>query len=382
RAATTHAHVLTMTATPIPRTYDMAAAGLRTISALRTPPARRLPSRTRVAPFDADVIAGALREEKARGGQSFVVCPRVADMPAMQELLARAAPELDLRAAHGKMAPDALDATMLAFARGEGDVLLATNIIESGLDLPRANTMVVTRPDLFGLSQLHQLRGRVGRGRRRGVTLFLTDPDAELTDAARKRLETLERLHDLGAGAAISAQDRDARGGGDLTGDRQAGHVSLVGPALHRRLLEGALARARGEPEEAPAPALAFAAPALVPADYAPDPDLRLGLYARLARLREQVEIDAFVEELEERFGAPPQPVLTLIDQARLALCCRALGVRAVAAGPKAIAFDLAPGADKAAFASNEALRLKDDRLLADVADATAADALRLLSGG
>jgi transcription-repair coupling factor (superfamily II helicase) len=240
------AHVLTLTATPIPRTLQAALVGLQELSLITTPPARRRPIRTFLTPFDAVTAREALVRERARGGQSFVVCPRVEDIAPMAERLAKLVPELQVFTAHGKMPADAIDDAMVRFADGEGDVLLATNIIESGLDVPRANTMLVWRPDRFGLAQLHQLRGRVGRGRVRGVCYLLTDPAAKIPEATLKRLSTLEALDRLGAGFAISARDLDMRGAGDLLGEEQAGHLKLIGSGLYQHLLERALRRARG----------------------------------------------------------------------------------------------------------------------------------------
>jgi transcription-repair coupling factor (superfamily II helicase) len=332
-------HVLTLTATPIPRTLQAAMIGLQDLSVIATPPAQRRPIRTFVAPFDEATARQALLRERRRGGQSFVVCPRVEDITPMAKRLARLVPELQVFVAHGKMPADEIDEAMVRFADGEGDVLLATNIIESGLDVPRANTMLIWRADRFGLAQLHQLRGRVGRGRVRGIAYLLTDPEAKIAAATRKRLKTLETMDRLGAGFAISARDLDARGAGDLFGEEQAGHVKLIGMGLYRHLLECALATARGKPvTEEWSPEFNLDLVGRIPEDYVPDSEVRINLYARLAKLDDDAEIDALSDEIEDRFGPQPEPVHALFLLARLKHLCRQVGIARVDAGPQAIA--------------------------------------------
>ncbi len=331
-------HVLTLTATPIPRTLQAAMVGIQDVSVIASPPARRRPVRTFLAPFDTASLRMALMREKRRGGQSFVVVPRIEDIGPIGERLAEAAPELSVRVAHGDLASDAMDAVMIGFADGDGDVLLATNIIESGLDVPRANTIIVWRPDRFGLAQLHQLRGRVGRGRSQGVACLLFDADSELPTSTRARLSTLEAFDRLGSGLAISARDLDLRGGGDLVGDDQAGHVKMIGAALYQRLLARAVAVARGEADaDAQAPIVTLGEGGAIPLDYVPDPVVRIGLYSRLARIDEPGAIDAFEEELDDRFGPPPDAVRGLLARARLLTLARAAGVAEVRAGPKGV---------------------------------------------
>jgi transcription-repair coupling factor (superfamily II helicase) len=345
RAKAQDGHVLTLTATPIPRTLQAAMVGIQAVSVIASPPARRRPIRTFLSPFDAASLRMALLREKRRGGQSFVVVPRIEDIAPMAERLASLAPELSLKVAHGDLPTDETDMVMIDFADGGGDVLLATNIIESGLDVPRANTMIIWRPDRFGLSQLHQLRGRVGRGRIQGVACLLTDPDEPLTEAARARLTTLEAFDRLGSGLAISARDLDLRGGGDLVGDDQAGHVRMIGAGLYQRLLKRALRTARGETDadEPQSPDVTIGQSGAIPVDYVPDPVTRIGLYGRLARLTDLSEIDAFEEELEDRFGSLPSAVETLVDGARLQALASAAGARQVRAGPKGVALMLSP---------------------------------------
>ncbi|WP_460448275.1 DEAD/DEAH box helicase [Alsobacter sp. SYSU BS001988] len=333
------AHVMTLTATPIPRTLQAAMAGLRSLSVIATPPAARVPVRAVIQPFDDVLVRDALLRERRRGGQSFVVCPRVEDIEPMRARLAALWPEAKLLVAHGRMKPADIDDALIRFADGDGDVLLATNIVESGLDIPNANTMVVWRPDRFGLAQLHQLRGRVGRGRRRGVFILAADPAAALSAAARKRLETLAALDRLGAGFAISARDLDQRGAGDLLGEDQSGHMKLIGPALYQDMLERAIAAARGEsvPEDW-TPELRMAEAGVIPASYIPEADVRLELYVRFARARSALEIEQLAEEIEDRFGEPPEPVVQLIDRASIAMSCRALDVARLDVGPNAVA--------------------------------------------
>jgi transcription-repair coupling factor (superfamily II helicase) len=353
-------HVLTLSATPIPRTLQSALVGLQQLSVIATPPARRQPIRTQVGAFDPATVRAALLRERARGGQSFVVVPRIEDMAPIAAQLATLAPELEVLEAHGKMPADAIDEAMVRFGRGDGDVLLATNIIEAGLDVPRANTMVIWRADRFGLSQLHQLRGRVGRGSRRGQVLLLTDPDHAIAPRTLKRLRTLEAFDRLGAGFAISARDLDMRGAGDLVGEAQAGHMKLIGVDLYQHLLEGALRAARGEAVERWTPELKLGVAGRLPARWVPDEELRVSLYARLARIADPHALDAFADELEDRFGALPDAAATLLSVARVRVLAHAAGIARVDAGPAAIALTPRRG-----FAGDAAgLEAKDGRLL------------------
>ena len=345
-------HVLTLSATPIPRTLQSALVGLQQLSLIATPPARRQPIRTAVGSFNPETLRGALLREKSRGGQSFVVVPRIADMAPLAEQLGKLVPDLEVIEAHGKLPADDLDAAMVRFGRGEGDVLLATNIIEAGLDVPRANTMVIAHADRFGLSQLHQLRGRVGRGSRRGQVLLFTDPDHEIAPRTLKRLRTLEAFDRLGAGFAISARDLDMRGAGDLLGETQAGHMKLIGIDLYQQLLEGALRRARGEEVERWTPELHLGIEGRLPETWIPDEELRVTLYARLARITEAAALDALEDELEDRFGALPEEARTLLATARLRVDARTAGIAKVNAGPAAVALEPHNGTaiDAAAF--------------------------------
>jgi transcription-repair coupling factor (superfamily II helicase) len=334
-------HVLTLSATPIPRTLQAALTGLMDVSIIATPPVRRRPPRTFVMPFDPLVVREALRREHQRGGQSFVVCPRIQDLQPMAERLAELAPELDLAIAHGRMKGAALDELMVRFAAGAHDVLLTTDIIEAGLDIPNANTMLVWRADRFGLAQLHQLRGRVGRGARQASTYLLTDPEASLAPATEQRLRALEALEGLGAGFAISARDLDLRGTGDLLGADQNGHVRMIGTELYQRLLTHALRRARGDaPQEKDPVELHLGVPVVVPGDYVPEPDVRIGLYRRLSTLADESAVAEFGEEIADRFGPPPAAVRHLIELARVRQRCRAAGIARLEAGPKGMAVE------------------------------------------
>ena len=355
-------HLLTLTATPIPRTLQSALVGLQQLSVIATPPARRQPIRTVVAAFDPATVRTALLRERGRGGQSFVVVPRIEDMAPMAERLRNLAPELDILAAHGRMPAAEIDEAMVRFAGGDGDVLLATNIIEAGLDVPRANTMLVWRADRFGLSQLHQLRGRVGRGSRRGQVLLLTEADAEIAPRTLKRLSTLQAFDRLGAGFAISARDLDMRGAGDLLGEAQAGHVKLIGVDLYQHLLEAALRTARGETVDAWRAVLNLGVDGRLPAEWIPEEELRLALYARLARLPDLAAVDAFEAELADRFGELPEEAATLLAAARVRRLAQETGIARIDAGPAAIA--LVPRGAPPAGAAALGLEGKDGRLL------------------
>ena len=357
-------HVLTLTATPIPRTLQAALVGLQSLSVLATPPALRQPVRTVVADYDADAVRDALERERRRGGQSFVVCPRVEDIAPMAGRLRALVPDLDVIVAHGALKPSAMDEAMVRFDDGGGDVLLATAIIESGLDVPRANTMLVWDAARFGLAQLHQLRGRVGRGQRRGVVHLLSDPDAPPSPSALQRMRALEAMDRLGAGFAISARDLDLRGAGDLVGEDQAGHAKLVGLGLYRHLLELALRAAKGEEAEDWSPEIEIGLGSGIPEDYVPEPELRLSLYARCLRLREAEAVEALVGEVEDRFGALPEAVTALFELARLRVACRTLEIARLSGGPQGVAADLRPGVRPGPMTAADDLVLREGRVV------------------
>jgi len=357
-------HVLTLTATPIPRTLQAALVGLQSLSVLATPPALRQPVRTVVAPYDSEAVREALIREHRRGGQSFVVCPRIEDIAPMAERLRALVPDLSILVAHGELKPSAMDDVMVRFAEGDGDVLLATAIVESGLDVPRANTMLVWEAAKFGLAQLHQLRGRVGRGQRRGTVHLLSDPAAPPPAAALQRLRALEALDRLGAGFAVSARDLDLRGAGDLVGEDQAGHAKLVGLGLYQHLLQLALTAAKGGRAEDWSPEIELGLPSRIPEDYVPEPEIRLSLYTRLLRLREAEAIDALAGEVEDRFGAAPAPMLALFDLARLRAACCELGVARLRGGPQGVAADLRPDRPLPALPVTDGIILREGRVV------------------
>jgi transcription-repair coupling factor (superfamily II helicase) len=355
-------HFLAMSATPIPRTLQHALIGLQQVSVLATPPARRQPIRTSIASFEGATVRTALLREKARGGQSFVVVPRIEDMAAMEVELCKLVPELELLQAHGKLPAAEIDEAMVRFGSGEGDVLLATNIIEAGLDVPRANTMIVWRADRFGLSQLHQLRGRVGRGARRGNIHLLTEAGAEISPRTLARLKTLQAFDRLGAGFAISARDLDQRGAGDLLSDEQTGHVKLIGVDLYQHLLASALRQARGESVDDWTPVLNLELGGRFPETWIPDESVRIGLAVRLARARTLGELDEFEAELADRFGELPDDARRLLGIARVKVLAHAGSIQKIDAGPAAVAFTPRSGFN--CEYSTSGLVKNDDRFL------------------
>ncbi|WP_171176385.1 transcription-repair coupling factor [Ruegeria sp. HKCCD8929] len=335
-------HVLTLTATPIPRTLQLSLTGVRDLSIIGTPPIDRLAIRTYVSEFDTVTIREALLREHYRGGQSFYVVPRISDLPEIEEFLKDQLPELTYVVAHGQMAAGELDDRMNAFYDGRYDVLLATTIVESGLDIPTANTMVVHRADMFGLAQLYQIRGRVGRSKTRAYAYLTTKPRARLTPAAEKRLRVLGSLDTLGAGFTLASQDLDIRGAGNLLGEEQSGQMRDVGYELYQSMLEEAIAKIKaGEMEglsdadDQWAPQINLGVPVLIPEDYVPDLDVRLGLYRRLSSLSTKVELEGFAAELIDRFGTLPKEVNTLMLVVRIKAMCKRAGIAKLDGGPK-----------------------------------------------
>ena len=335
-------HVLTLTATPIPRTLQMAMSGVRELSVIATPPIDRLAIRTYVSEFDTVTIREALLREHYRGGQSFFVVPRIADLPEMEDWLRREVPEVSVITAHGQMAAGELDDRMNAFYDGGYDVLLATTIVESGLDIPRANTMVIWRADMFGLAQLYQIRGRVGRSKTRAYAYLTTKPRQKLTPQAERRLRVLGTLDTLGAGFTLASQDLDIRGAGNLLGEEQSGHIREVGYELYQQMLEDEIARLKAGGDAALAaedghwaPQINLGVPVLIPEDYVPDLDVRLGLYRRLSQLSTKVELEGFAAELIDRFGKLPREVNTLLTVVRIKAMCLRAGIGQLDAGPK-----------------------------------------------
>ena len=332
-------HVLTLTATPIPRTLQMALTGVKDMSLIATPPVDRLAVRTFVMPHDPVMIREAIMREHFRGGQVFYVCPRIPDLDDVAANLRKLVPEITMRTVHGRMKSQALEEAMSAFYDGEADLLLSTQIVESGLDIPRANTMVVHRADMFGLAQLYQLRGRIGRSKLRAYC-YLTLPPAgrKLTEGARKRLEVMQALDTLGAGFALASHDLDIRGAGNLLGEEQSGHIREVGVELYQHMLEEAVAAARGgkdTEENEWSPAINLGVPVLIPDRYVSDLDVRLGLYRRIAQLDSGEDSEAFAAELIDRFGALPDEVENLLQIVAIKRDCRRAGIERLDAGPK-----------------------------------------------
>jgi transcription-repair coupling factor (superfamily II helicase) len=332
-------HVLTLTATPIPRTLQMALAGVRDMSIIASPPVDRLAVRTFVLPYDPVVIREAIMRERHRGGQIFYVCPRIEDLPRMRERLGEIVPECKVAVAHGQLSPTETETVMSAFLDGAYDVLLSTNIIESGLDIPTVNTIIVHRADMFGLAQLYQLRGRVGRSKLRAYA-YLTIPNNRVLGAtAQKRLEVMQTLDTLGAGFQLASHDLDIRGAGNLLGEEQSGHIREVGIELFQQMLEDAVTMAREAGAEAReegwTPQIKVGVPVLIPESYVADLNVRLGLYRRLGDLVERTEIEGFAAELIDRFGALPDEVRNLLDVMTIKQQCRRAGVDRVEAGPK-----------------------------------------------
>ncbi|MCX7300068.1 MAG: transcription-repair coupling factor [Rhodobacterales bacterium] len=336
-------HVLTLTATPIPRTLQLSLSGVRELSIIGTPPIDRLSIRTYISEFDSITVREALLREHYRGGQSFFVVPRISDLPEMEDWLRREVPEVTVVVAHGQMAAGELDDRMNAFYDGKFDVLLATTIVESGLDIPTANTMIVHRADMFGLAQLYQIRGRVGRSKLRAYAYLTTKPRLKLTPAAEKRLRVLGSLDTLGAGFTLAAQDLDIRGAGNLLGEEQSGQIREVGYELYQQMLEDEIARIKSGQSEGIvddghwAPQINLGVPVLIPEEYVPDLDVRLGLYRRLSNLSTKVELEGFAAELIDRFGPLPKEVNTLMLVVRIKAMCKRAGIAALDGGPKGV---------------------------------------------
>ncbi|HYZ22612.1 MAG TPA: transcription-repair coupling factor [Rhodopila sp.] len=334
-------HVLTLTATPIPRTLQLALTGVREMSLIATPPVDRLAVRTFIMPFDSVVIREAIQRERFRGGQIFCVVPRIEDLGRIAERLREIVPEARTIQAHGRLAPTELERVMTEFGDGKYDILLSTNIVESGLDMPAVNTLIIHRADMFGLGQLYQLRGHVGRGKQRGYA-YLTWPQTHrLSVAAEKRLTVMQTLDTLGAGFTLASHDLDIRGAGNLLGDEQSGHIREVGIELYQQMLEDAVADFRaGEGKRAGqdrdwTPNISLGLPVLIPEDYVRDLPVRLGLYRRIGALASDAETDAMAAELVDRFGKLPPEVENLLGVVALKRACRDAGVEKLEAGPK-----------------------------------------------
>jgi transcription-repair coupling factor (superfamily II helicase) len=340
----TEVDVLTLTATPIPRTLYMALTGVRDISTINTPPEERLPIVTHVGPYSKRLVRQAILRELERGGQVFFVHNRVQTISAMRRHLEQLIPEARISVAHGQMDEDQLSVRMEQFSSGEIDVLLSTSIIESGLDIPNANTLIVDRADTFGLSQLYQLRGRVGRGAQRAYAYFFKHSQKHPSFDGRQRLETIAENTQLGAGFSIAMRDLEIRGTGDILGTRQHGHIAAVGFHLYTRLLTEAVSQKRGD-SALPAANLPVAMnvhrplvtvdlplPVSLPPNYVPDKNMRLRLYRRVADLKTIAEVDTLAEEFLDRFGEPPESVRNLLFQLKVKLYAEAAGLASISA--------------------------------------------------
>jgi transcription-repair coupling factor (superfamily II helicase) len=336
-------HILTLSATPIPRTLQLALSGVRELSLITTPPVDRLAVRTFVMPVDTVVLREAIHRELHRGGQVFYVAPRIADLADLKQMIMEIAPTARLAVAHGQMSTGDLDDVMNHFYDGNADILLSTAIVESGIDVPTANTLIVHRADKFGLSQLYQLRGRVGRGKIRAYAYLTLPNQHHLSAQALKRLEVMQALDTLGAGFSLASHDMDIRGFGNLVGEEQSGHVKEVGVELYQQMLEEAVNAAKQQQskdkavavEEQWSPQINLGMSILIPETYVEDLALRLSLYRRLSTLQDDNEIDSFAAEMVDRFGSLPQEVVHLLDVLRLKRTCIKLGIAKLDTGPK-----------------------------------------------
>ena len=334
-------HVLTLTATPIPRTLQLSLTGVKQLSIIATPPVDRLAARTFVMPFDRVMIKEAIYREKFRGGQTFVVCPRVSDIPEVQKILHELAPDAEILVAHGQMPVKQLEDVMNEFVDKKADILLSTTIIESGIDMPSVNTMIVYRADMFGLAQLYQLRGRIGRSKLRGYCYFTIPPQKTLKPIAERRLSILQALDTLGAGFSLASHDMDIRGSGNVLGEEQSGHIKDVGIALYHHMLEEEIARIKsGEKLEEKAasewsPQIVTGVPIMISENYVRDLGVRLGLYKRIGSLENAEELLDMREELVDRFGQIPPEVENLLKTVEIKQLCRRANIERIDAGAK-----------------------------------------------
>jgi transcription-repair coupling factor (superfamily II helicase) len=363
---------------------------VREMSIIATPPVDRLAVRTFIMPFDHVVIREALQRERFRGGQIFCVVPRVEDLAKMATRLREIVPDARTIEAHGRLAPTELERVMTEFGDGKYDILLSTNIVESGLDMPAVNTLLIHRADMFGLGQLYQLRGRVGRGKQRGYAYLTWPPGAKLSAAAEKRLNVMQTLDTLGAGFTLASHDLDIRGAGNLLGDEQSGHIREVGIELYQQMLEDAVAdlraakgRRRTEARDW-TPNINLGLSVLIPETYVRDLPVRLGLYRRIGALENDAEGEAMLAELVDRFGKLPPEVENLLQIVSLKRACREANVEKLEAGPKGMTFqfrgnNFANPAGLAAWlgTTKGRIKLRPDHKLALVADLPLAGRLR-----
>uniref|UniRef100_UPI0028AF9ED8 TRCF domain-containing protein n=1 Tax=Brevundimonas sp. TaxID=1871086 RepID=UPI0028AF9ED8 len=332
-------HLLTLTATPIPRTLQMALSGIREMSIIATPPVDRLAVRTYVTPWDPVLVREALLREKYRGGQAYYVAPRLKELPDIEKFLREQVPEVKFVVGHGQMSPTQLEEVMSAFYDGQYDVLVSTTIVESGIDIPTANTLIVHRADMFGLAQLHQIRGRIGRSKARAFAYLTTDPKRPLSLSAERRLQVLQSLDNLGAGFQLASHDLDQRGGGNLLGDEQSGHIREVGVELYQQMLEDAVAELReqgeGVADRGWSPSINVGAAVLIPEAYVPDLNVRLSLYRRLSDAEKMEDREAMAAELIDRFGPLPDEAQQLLRIVGIKANCRTASIEKIDIGPK-----------------------------------------------
>ena len=384
-------HVLTLSATPIPRTLQLALTGVREMSLIATPPVDRLAVRTFISPFDSVVVREAIQRERFRGGQVFCVVPRIEDLGRMAERLREIVPEAKMIEAHGRLAPTELERVMTEFGDGKYDILLSTNIVESGLDMPAVNTLIIHRADMFGLGQLYQLRGRVGRGKQRGYAYLTWPQNHRLSAAAQKRLDVMQTLDNLGAGFTLASHDLDIRGAGNLLGDEQSGHIREVGIELYQQMLEDAVADLRAESGRSRnndrdwTPNIQLGLPVLIPDTYVPDLPVRLGLYRRIGSLPTDADTEAMAAELVDRFGPMPPEVENLLQVVTLKRLCRAAGVEKLEAGPKGMVlsfrgnrFSNPSGLINWLTTRKDTVRLRPDHKLSVVRDMAVAERMKI----
>lgn len=341
-------HVLTLSATPIPRTLQLALSGVRQMSIMATPPVDRLAVRTFIGSWDGMVLREAILRERFRGGQVFVVCPRISDLFYVHERLVKLVPDLRILTAHGKISAGELDDVMTKFSDGRADLLLSTNIIESGIDIPTANTIIIHRSDRFSLSQLYQLRGRVGRSKERAYAYLTTNPQQVITKHARRRLDVMQTLDKLGAGFSLASYDMDIRGAGNLLGDAQSGHIKEVGVELYQDLLKQAVESAKLEKQSGGedggksldqwSPQISIGTNILIPNSYVEDLSIRLSLYRRIGSLHTKDDINELHVELVDRFGPIPATVTNLLELVAIKQLCKQLNIEKIDAGDKGFA--------------------------------------------
>ncbi|MGZ3688283.1 MAG: TRCF domain-containing protein, partial [Bdellovibrionota bacterium] len=341
-------HVLTLTATPIPRTLHMALSGLRDISLINTPPMDRLPIRTYVSKYDEELIQRAVQFELSRGGQVFFLHNRIQSIFEVANRIRELVPSAQIAVGHGQMAEGELEETMLAFYQKRANVLVCTSIIESGLDIPSANTILINRADAFGLAQLYQIRGRVGRGQARAYAYLLIPAEGAVTEDAKRRLEVIQRFVELGSGFSVASHDLEIRGGGDLLGPQQSGNINAVGFDLYTELLEEAIREIEGKPlspeESAREPEIKAPFAAFLGEEYVPDVHQRLSLYRRFSAASQDEQIDRLEEELRDRFGALPLEAQNLMWLIRLKTLLKRIGIDTLTVGPEKVSLVPGPG--------------------------------------